>query len=487
MLIVLLNSLIVAMSYSQQAEQQYRDIKNFPTGKLGLVVSDFFNMINEYDENKVVDFIDNHCELDLKSRYSTKAFQEYFLNISIYMGGINFYSLREYNTPNPNERVIVFKDANYELFQTIIFTFSDEKEYEISGFRFSEIEIPSNELTHKISEMKLTEIADNMIARLCDKDMFSGTVLIAKGEKVIYENVCGEASKRFHVPNNISTKFNLGSMNKMFTSLAIMQLFEQGKLKLNDTINRYIDESWLPQEITNQITIHHLLTHTSGLGNYFNETYRNSSRALFRKVDDFKTLVKYDSLSFKPGERFKYSNIGMLLLGVVIQKITNRDYFDYIRENIYQRAEMTDSDSYEMDEPVENLAIGYIPSSSNIIGWENNIYKHVIKGGPAGGGFSTVRDLHKFALNLINEKIVSKTSLKLVWTDYTQSEYGYGFSVVNGVNGKIVGHGGGFPGLNSNLDIFLDSDFIVIVMSNYDSGARNLAAKLKQLVEMIEN
>jgi hypothetical protein len=292
------------MSYSQQTEQQYTDIKNFPTGKLGSVINDFFKLINEYDEEKVVVFINNYCELDLKNRYPLKAFQEYFLNISKYMGGINFYSLRKYDISNPNERIIVFKDANYELFQTIIFTFSDEKNYEISGFRFSEIAIPSNELAHKISEMKLTEISNELLTRLCDKDMFSGTVLIAKGEKIIYENVCGEASKRFHVPNNIHTKFNLGSMNKMFTSLAIMQLFEQEKLKLNDTISKYIDESWLTQEITNQITIHHLLTHTSGLGNYFNETYRKSSRELFRKVDDFKVLVKSDSLSFKPGDKF---------------------------------------------------------------------------------------------------------------------------------------------------------------------------------------
>jgi len=475
------------MSYSQQSEQKYRDDMIFPTGKLGLVVSDFFNIINEYNENKVVDFLDNHCELDLKNRYPTKAFQEYFLNISKYTGGINFYSLREYNAPNPKESVIIFIDTNYELFQSLILTFSNERDYLISGFRFSEIEIPSNELKHRITEMKLTEISDDLFVRLCEKDMFSGTVLIAKGKRVIYENACGEASKRYHIQNNIDTKFNLGSMNKMFTTLAVMQLFEQDKLKLTDTISKYVDESWLPYEITSQISIHHLLTHTSGLGNYFNKTYRESSRELFRTVDDFKILVQSDSLVFKPGDKYMYSNTGMLLLGAVIQNITNQDYFDYIRKNIYERTGMTNTDAFEMDQPVENLAIGYIPNQSNKYGWENNLYKHVIKGGPAGGGFSTVKDLHKFALALINKKLVSKESLNLIWTDYTKSNYGYGFKIKEGLSGKIVGHGGGFPGLNSNLDIFIDSGFIIIVMSNYDSGARNAATKLKQMVEMIEN
>ena len=146
--------------------------------------------------------------------------------------------------------------------------------------------------------------------------------------------------------------------------------------------------------------MHHLLTHTSGLGSYFNDTYWNGSRELYRSVEDFKPLVKGDTLQFEPGERFSYSNTGMLLLGVVIQSATGQDYFDYIRENIYRPAGMNNSDCYEMDFPVENLAIGYIPAPGSPWKWENNLYKHVIKGGPAGGGFSTVEDLFRFAIAL---------------------------------------------------------------------------------------
>ncbi|MGI9550438.1 MAG: serine hydrolase domain-containing protein, partial [Aurantibacter sp.] len=263
----------------------------------------------------------------------------------------------------------------------------------------------------------LIEKSRELVNLLCEQDAFSGAVLIAKAESVLYEQACGEASKRFHIKNNLDTKFNLGSMNKMFTATAIMQLVEKKKIKLEDPISKYVDSSWLPLEITGKITVHHLLTHSSGLGSYFNDAYWNASRALYRKVDDFKPLVQGDELAFKPGERFGYSNTGMLLLGVVIQKATGQDYFDYIRQNIYEPAGMSNSDSYDMDQPVENLAIGYEPSN-NVYGWENNLYKHVIKGGPAGGGFSTVRDLHKFAIALTNEKLVSKTSLELLWTDH---------------------------------------------------------------------
>ena len=303
----------------------------------------------------------------------------------------------------------------------------------------------------------------------------------------MFEEACGEASKRFHVANNLDTKFNLGSMNKMFTSVAIMQLVDNGNIKLDDPISEYVDESWLPAEITKKVTIHHLLTHTSGLGSYFNNTYWNGSRELYRTVEDFKPLVNGDTLTFEPGDRFQYSNTGMLLLGVVIQQSSDQDYFEYIRQNIYKPAAMDNSDSYDMDQPVENLAIGYVPSNSNEYGWENNIYKHVIKGGPAGGGFSTVRDLHKFAVALINKKLVSKSALNQLWTDHYQSGYGYGFNVETNTDGKIVGHSGGFPGLNSKLDIFLDKGYIVAVMSNYDSGASPVALKINQLISRLKN
>lgn len=333
-----------------------------------------------------------------------------------------------------------------------------------------------------ITESELVKRVQKLMDSLCVKDVFSGTVLIAKREHILFEKACGEASKRFHVDNNIDTKFNLGSMNKMFTSTAIMQLLEKEIIKLDDPISKYVDESWLPKDMTDKITIHHLLTHTSGLGSYFNDTYQNGSRQLYRSVRDFKPLVKGDRLAFEPGDRFQYSNTGMLLLGVVIQESTDEDYFDHIKRYIYDPAGMENSNSYEMDQPVENLAIGYVPTKNSKYGWENNIYKHVIKGGPAGGGFSTARDLHKFAVALLNEKLVSKSSLNLLWTDHSNSRYGYGFRVVEIPNGKKVGHGGGFPGLNSNLDISLNSGYIVVVMSNYDRGANYVAIEIDKLI-----
>ncbi len=324
---------------------------------------------------------------------------------------------------------------------------------------------------------------ESIVLAAADADRFSGTVLVARGEKVVIEMALGEASKRYHVDNNIDTKFNLGSMNKMFTAVSVGQLVEKGLVSYDDPISKYVDASWLPREITDAVTVFHLLTHTSGLGSYFNSTYFASSRRLFHKVDDYKPLVQGDTLAFQPGARFSYSNTGMLLLGVVIEKASGQDYFDYVREHIYAPAGMENTDCYEMDQPIENLAIGYEPDETSATGWRNNLYQHVIMGGPAGGGFSTVRDLHRFALALLDGKLVNAETREFLWTDHAGANYGCGFGVHTGPTGRVVGHGGGFAGISSNLDILVDDQTIIAVMSNYGGGTEGVRGPIRALFE----
>ena len=276
--------------------------------------------------------------------------------------------------------------------------------------------------------------------------------------------------------------FAIGSLTKQFTATLVLRLAELGKLSVNDEITDYLPDYRVGPR---RVTVHHLLTHTSGLGSYFNDTYWQSSRENFRGLDDYKPLVKTETLAFEPGAEFRYSNTGMLLLCVVIESATGENYFDYIREHIYAPAAMVDSDSYDMDMPVENLAIGYDPSPGSDYGYENNLYKHVIRGGPAGGGFSTVEDLYRFAKALTNEKLLSKASLERMWEDHAGADYGYGFSVADGALGRMVGHGGGFPGLNSNLDIMLDRGYVVAVMSNYGSAATPVATRINGLLARV--
>ncbi len=466
----------------QPGEISYHDESVMPEGKIGERVRSIIATVNADDPEAVRRFIEEACTEKFQNFVPMQGHVDAFLSVRQRTGGIDFHSIRTYNPPRTDQTIVILKDRNFGAWRAITLTLDATNDYLIDGIGFNQARTPSNVEEPALAEDEVIQAASDMIRQVCNRDVFSGTALIAKGDEVLLALACGEASKRFHAPNNIDTRFNLGSMNKMFTATAIAQLVEKGSLAYDDAISKYVDASWLPKEITDKVTIHHLLSHTSGLGSYFNDTYWNGSRENYRSVEDFKPLVKDEQLQFEPGARFRYSNTGMLLLGVVIESATGQNYFDYIREHIYQPAGMSHSDSYEMDYPVENLAIGYIPDRNSPYGWQNNLFKHVIKGGPAGGGFSTVGDLHRFARALQNGTLVSEASLQTLWTNHSGTGYGYGFSIEEGAAGKVVGHGGGFPGLNGNLDIFADRGYIVAVLANYNNAASPVAGQIKQMI-----
>jgi CubicO group peptidase (beta-lactamase class C family) len=346
-------------------------------------------------------------------------------------------------------------------------------------------EAPEGDLT----QQQMIEFLDRYLDNLVSKDRFSGSVLIAKDGKPFYERVYGLACKRYNVPNRIDTKFNLGSMNKMFTGVAIMQLAEQGKVSLHDLVGKYLPD--LPRrDIAEKVTIHHLLSHTSGMQDYWDEIF-DAYWWEVKTVSQMAELIFEDSLLFEPGANFHYSNSGPIVLGMVIEKIKGQDYFDYIREHIYQPAGMTNSDCYELDLPVPNLAIGYTKmnydGSPNPDGaWRNNLFMHVAKGGPAGGGYSTVHDLLAFDVALRANKLIGKewfdtlTTGKVPRGPGTMYAYLFQDRMVNGH--RIIGHGGGAPGINANLDMYLDNGYTVAVMANYDEAASKVANKIEELL-----
>jgi CubicO group peptidase (beta-lactamase class C family) len=196
-------------------------------------------------------------------------------------------------------------------------------------------------------------------------------------------------------------------------------------------------------------------------------------------------LAKGDSLAFEPGTRWSYSNTGMLVLGKVIEAASGQDYFSDVREHIYRPAGMTGSDSYELDYVNPNLAVGYDKEflADGTKRFRNNIFMHVIRGGPAGGGYSTVEDLLRFAEALKAGKLVGQKYVEMLTTakpELNSPQYGFGFGVDPATN--IVGHGGGFPGISSNLDIFKGTGYVAAVQSNYGGAAMPVVEKIRALV-----
>jgi CubicO group peptidase (beta-lactamase class C family) len=474
----------LSLGAQQPGERSYRDQSVMPDGIVGQRIEALIATYNEGDP----DLLESFMESDVTERFHhmapMDAHVQAFMGTFRRWGPVTFHGIRTYDPPRPGETIVIVRDSNFGSWRALTLAFDETDGHRISSIGFNDARVPTNVEEERITAADFLPSVERHVTRSCEVDVFSGTVLVARGDEIVYSHACGEASKRFHVDNRLDTKFNLGSMNKMFTSVAIMQLVERGQVALDDPIGEYVDESWLPATITNAVTIHHLLTHTSGLGSYFNDTFMESSRMSFRALDDYRPLVNGETLAFVPGERFRYSNTGMFLLGVVIESVTGQSYFDFIRENIYEPAGMMNTDSYEMDQPIENLAIGYEPDPGSAQGYRNNVYMHVIKGGPAGGGFSTVEDLLKFAQALKSGVYISEDSRETMWTSHSDANYGYGFSVETLPVGKVVGHGGGFPGLNSNLDILVDRDIVVAVMSNYGGSATPIAAEINRLLAL---
>ena len=335
------------------------------------------------------------------------------------------------------------------------------------------------------SDAELVTQLKAYVERLTTRDVFSGALLLAKKGVPLYQAAFGEANKDFGVKNTLDTKFNLGSMNKMFTAVSVMQLVEAGKLSLDDTLGKFLPAGAMKPDVLAKVRVKHLLSHTSGLGSYFTPEWDQKSRALWRSVDDWMPLIKDETLQFEPGTRWSYSNTGMLLLGKVIEAASGQDYFAYVREHVAKPAGMTSTDAYELDRVNRNLAVGYEREGEDANGpiYRNNIFQHVIRGGPAGGGYSTVGDLTRFAEALKAGKLVSQASVRTLTTpkpELASPEYGFGFGVEEG--GKVVGHSGGFPGINSQLDIYVGEDYTLAVMSNYGDGAQPIIEKARSLL-----
>jgi CubicO group peptidase (beta-lactamase class C family) len=470
----------------QPPAPSFKDTTVLPEGPIGARIDSLIGVLNSGSADRIKRFINEECAGDFRDRIPLEDHISTALGFLRDTGGIDFHSVRTYTPGRPEVTVVIVKDRLLGGWWGLSFRFGEAPKFLVNGLGINSARPPAGIAEPPLTEKEAVGEIRALLAKVKEKNWYSGTVLVAKGSNILLTDFAGEASKAFHVPNNIDTKFNLGSMNKMFTSVAVARLVEAGKLAFDDPIGKWVDETWLPKEVTSKITVRHLITHTSGLGSYFNEAYQKSSRALFRKLDDYKPLIKDDRPAFEPGERFQYSNTGMFLLGVIIEKVTGEDYFEHIRKAIYAPAGMTNSDCYEMDYPVENLAVGYSPDLKSPYKWQNNLYKHVIKGGPAGGGFSTVKDLHGFALALLSDKLISRRMRDLMWTDFKGSNYGYGFTVVQSPGGKAVGHSGGFDGINSQLDIYVDSGYIVAAMANIDNGASPLANRIGSILARVK-
>lgn len=300
--------------------------------------------------------------------------------------------------------------------------------------------------------------ADEYIQAHVGMNQFSGSVLIAKDGQIILKKGYGFANYEHDVSNDAQTKFCLASLTKQFTAMAVMQLCEAGLLNVDDPINKHIPE--YPNG--DKITIHHLLSHTSGIPN-FTASVDEETRVKPCSLEEIIERFKDEPLEFTPGEKFRYCNAGYYLLGYVIEKVTGASYESVLKRQIFDPLGMANSGYDRHSSILKKRASGYSLRDSKLV---NADYVCVANTHASGALYSTVEDLFLWDRVLYTEKLLKKKSLELMFTPFTD-QYGYGWGIVQVFDRKFVGHNGDMEGFQTHISRFIDDDVCVIVLSNY--------------------
>ncbi len=316
---------------------------------------------------------------------------------------------------------------------------------------------------------------DQIVQSYAANDSFMGTVLVARGGQVLFSKGYGFANLEWNIPNSADVKFRLGSVTKQFTAASILLLEERGKLSINDPVKKYLPDS---PAAWDKITIFHLLTHTSGIPNF-------TGFPDYPKLEPFPTTAEQlvarfrdKPLDFQPGQNWNYSNSGYVLLTYLIEKITGATYKTIIQENIFTPLGMKDSgyDSYSAIIP--HRASGYVRVDNR---FENAGFINMTIPQGAGGLYSTTEDLLKWEQGLFGGKLLKPASLEKMITPF-KNNYAFGLQVETVGGHKLIDHGGGIEGFNTELAYYPDDKLTVVVLGNVNGQAPGeIAAKLAAL------
>lgn len=322
-----------------------------------------------------------------------------------------------------------------------------------------------------------------------EHDAFSGVALITQGDTRLFSGAYGHASRAWRVPNTLETRFDTASVTKLFTAVATLQLVERGLIAFDTRVVAALDLRGTA--IPPDVTVYHLLTHTSGIaddadeesGEAYADLWKTKSNYMVRETSDFLPQFAYKPPNFAPGEGCRYCNCGYVLLGLLVERATGQPYRDYVRAHIFRPAGMLTSDFFSMDIVAENVAEGADPlrdAEGVILGWKRNIYSYPPIGSPDGGAHVTADDLDRFLRQLKTGALLSDAFVQQFFTPralHDESEgwkrmYGYGIEFAVDTAGHVLfaEKEGINAGTSAVIRHYPDLDVNVILLSNMQLG-----------------
>jgi len=469
------------------------------------IYADFGDLFVDYEQKGQKTELTGIEDLDGQKAHKLKITSENGIIRYVYLDAENFLKVKEsYKSKNEKEFGIevIFKDfravdgvmfpfyhditgensSNNWMFKIIIERIEMNVDIDDSIFKMP----PKTSKPDQLSVSEFVRELDAYLETSTEKDIFSGVVLFAREGKPVFKKAYGMADRERNISNQVDTKFCIGSFGKMFTAVSIAQLVEQGKLSYDDLIGKYLGADWILPEVGEKVKISHLLSHTSGIAEFLDdEFYKFTEPGTHWTLEDRKPIVKEKSLTFEPGTRWAYCNIGFILLAAIIEKVTGKDY---IKEHILDPVDMDNTIGSSSNKILSNVALGYdkVQEEGKAF-WRKTGLFGKNDGTPSGGGFSTVDDLLNFSEALRSDLLISSESKELLMSakpGLSSKHYGYGFWIERSRFGRVVGHAGVAPGVSANFRMFLDRGYTMIILSNYSEAMLPVARKIRSLLPL---
>ena len=333
-------------------------------------------------------------------------------------------------------------------------------------------------------EEKLADIIDYL--RELSYPEFSGVVLLAKGDNVLFKKAYGYSSIEYEEKNTVNTLFNIASITKTMTAVAALQLVDKGLLDLDTPVGEYLPD-YPNHRVRDSVTTYQLLTHTSGLNNFLVDDFKDMGKLNLKATKDYLSLFASKPLLFTPGSKYSYSAAGYVVLGLLIEKLSGESYHKYMDKNLFKKAGVKNTIAMPIDSIVKNKASGYtsyfgesahLSKNDSYLGYAN----------PAGFYYSTVNDIYKFFKALKNYRLISEPLTKKMMSPLVKgyyTNYGFGISVDERWEQTIVGHTGGWYGVQCELMYFEKDKITAVILSNVDTAEGEGMNKISNYIKHV--
>jgi CubicO group peptidase (beta-lactamase class C family) len=454
---IILTGVLAAISSNVLAQQPVAsppDLATLRSKTAGKRVESYLQAFNSGEEAKMREFFMNNVSAPSLQQVPIEARMGRYRQLHRNAG--TFKLLKVLEVAEDHAGIVVETTQGMKL--RMEFQFEKTEPHRLLMIGLDEARVEDEGIKPMPDDASLALAVERYVSKLAQADDFSGVVMVGKGAQPIFQNAYGYANREQKIRNTVETRFNLGSINKSFTQLAVHQLAARHKLTFTNVIKTFLPD-YPNAEAAQTVSIQQLLDMSSGIGDFFGERYDATPKEKLNGIADYLPLFADKPLEFPPGSRRRYSNGGYIVLGAIIEKVSGTDYYSYVRSNIFVPAKMSRTDWFSKSCAEADVAVGYTkmtgpgavqPGQS----WHRNTAMLPQRGSSAGGGYSTAPDLLRYTVALQGELAPAT------------------FDARNG-----FGIAGGTEGVNSALDWDPRTGYAVIVLSNFDPPIAEIVAR----------